>query len=336
MKGEYAKNVKIAYEKMRFSIIIPVYNVEKYLDKCILNVMNQTFTDFEVILIDDGSTDTSGMKCDLISKTDSRIKVFHQKNSGSSVARNEGIRIANGEYIIFLDSDDFWINYDLLAILDKKICKNGADVISFNYCKVTGNKMGKPYFPIMKDMPDNFSKERKISFIADNGIWGSSSWNKVIKSELFYQHDLYFRKGITSEDIDWSFRVAIYADTFDYVGITGLAYVQRENSISHSITIEKVKQLESNINVCEKLLKNVTKDKEKILYPYLAYQVGILMVNVALIKDYIKDEQKNRDVRRLLKYLKYSKNKKLQLFGLIVRFFGLNNGIHLLGIIYQR
>lgn len=99
----------------KISIIVPVYNVEKYLRKCIDSILNQTFKDFELILIDDGSTDESGKICDEYNLKDNRIKVIHKENGGLSSARNAGLDIAQGEYIGFVDSDD-WIESDQICI----------------------------------------------------------------------------------------------------------------------------------------------------------------------------------------------------------------------------
>ena len=96
---------------MKISVIVPVYNAEKYLKKCLLSVINQTYKDWELILVDDGSTDKSPQIIDNIGKRDARIKVIHQKNAGPGVARNHGLEIAMGDYIVFLDSDDFIEKY---------------------------------------------------------------------------------------------------------------------------------------------------------------------------------------------------------------------------------
>ena len=111
----------------KISIIVPVYNVEKYLRKCVDSILNQTFKDFELILVDDGSIDTSGKICDEYNLKDNRIKVIHKENGGLSSARNAGLDIAQGEYIGFVDSDD-WIELDMYEEL-YKICKeNDTDV----------------------------------------------------------------------------------------------------------------------------------------------------------------------------------------------------------------
>lgn len=100
------------------SLIIPVFNVEKYLDKCVETIVNQTYSNLEIILVDDGSTDSSGEKCDYWKKKDNRIIVIHKKNGGLSSARNAGIEIATGKYISFIDSDDF-IDLKMIEILRK-------------------------------------------------------------------------------------------------------------------------------------------------------------------------------------------------------------------------
>lgn len=115
------------------SIIVPVYNVEKYLEECVESVLSQTFTDYELLLIDDGSTDGSGVLCDQIAKRDTRVRVFHKTNGGSSSARNMGIDEAKGEWIIFLDSDDQWADKDgLRRLCDYAVCHD-LDVLRFEY-----------------------------------------------------------------------------------------------------------------------------------------------------------------------------------------------------------
>ena len=117
---------------MIFSIIIPVYNVEKYLSQCLDSILNQDFTDFELILVDDGSTDRSGEICDQYKSKDSRVNVIHQENSGQATARNAGTKASKGEYIIYIDSDDFIISNDFLSELYSSINNNKVDLNFLN------------------------------------------------------------------------------------------------------------------------------------------------------------------------------------------------------------
>lgn len=128
------------------SIIIPIYNVEMYIKECIDSVLMQTYQNFEILLIDDGSTDSSGKLCDEIALTDFRIKVFHKSNGGSASARNYGMEKAVGEYIIFLDSDDYWIEKNILSLLVEKAKSDNLDVVRGEYINVDerGNRLYTP------------------------------------------------------------------------------------------------------------------------------------------------------------------------------------------------
>ena len=123
----------------RFSIIIPIYNVEKYIEECIESVINQTFNDYEVIMVDDGSVDNSGIIADRYSEKDNRFRVIHKNNEGLLKARLSGFSIANGEYILSLDSDDFW-KPTLLEQVDLCIRETMSDVVVYNFVKTDGNK----------------------------------------------------------------------------------------------------------------------------------------------------------------------------------------------------
>ncbi|SDN16065.1 glycosyltransferase family 2 protein [Acetanaerobacterium elongatum] len=123
---------------IRFSVIVPVYNTEKYLEKCIGSVLKQTCPNFELILIDDGSTDTSGRICDEYAASDSRIQAFHQPNQGQALSRRKGISAAKGDYLLFLDADDYW-DADLLETIENAINAYHCDMVIFRYRKVSDN-----------------------------------------------------------------------------------------------------------------------------------------------------------------------------------------------------
>ena len=126
--------------KELISIIVPVYNVEQYLDDCLISIINQTYKNIEIILIDDGSTDKSGKICDEYAKKDSRIIVIHKENGGVSSARNAGLRIAKGAYIGFVDPDD-WIAEDMYEVLYSNAKKYDADVSVCKYKIVKNNSI---------------------------------------------------------------------------------------------------------------------------------------------------------------------------------------------------
>ena len=124
------------------SIIVPIYNVEKYLNKCIESIVNQTYENIEIILIDDGSNDNSGIICDEYAKKDNRIIVVHKGNGGVSSARNKGLKIAKGEWISFVDADD-WIEQTFCQTLLNKVTQEQADIALCGYNRITDNRIEK-------------------------------------------------------------------------------------------------------------------------------------------------------------------------------------------------
>ena len=120
---------------MFFSVILPIYNVEKYLNECVESILAQTFKDYEIILVDDGSKDGSGAICDAYAEQYDFIKVIHKENGGSSDARNKGIEAAKGEYIVYIDGDDYVIRFDFLESIYKKIDEENTDIVLYKFAK---------------------------------------------------------------------------------------------------------------------------------------------------------------------------------------------------------
>lgn len=167
----------------KFSVIIPVYNTENYLDRCTLSCINQTYKDFEIILINDGSKDNSGTICDEYSKKDNRIKVIHQENAGVSTARNVGIINAIGDYIVFLDSDDY-LEFNMLEKLNNIIENNEVECIIYNLKNELENKI-----VYGKELIDSL-----ITLIRTETI--NSPWNKIYKRSIIEKYNIKFDKKI--------------------------------------------------------------------------------------------------------------------------------------------
>ena len=163
---------------MMFSIIVPVYKVEQYLEKCVTSILKQEYKDFELILVDDGSPDNCGIMCDEFAQKDDRIIVIHQKNAGVSEARNAGLAIPRGKYICFVDSDD-WILESTTIKLADIINKNNPDIIVFGYSNTYENKEEQVIYDA-----DGLSLENiKEKFISDK--WRNFACNKCFKSTMF-------------------------------------------------------------------------------------------------------------------------------------------------------
>ena len=308
-----------------FSIIVPVYNVEEYLEQCVNSVLNQSFSDFELILVDDGSPDQSGKMCDRFAALDHRVKVIHQENAGLSAARNSGIKVMKGQYVLFLDSDDYWIQNDFLTKLWKRIELMQPDVISFNYRKLFGIQFDSPYYSV-DSMPKGVDD---ISFHAENGIWIACAWNKLVRAELFDSNNLMFVEGITAEDVDWCARLAAIARKFDYINIDGVAYRQREGSITRTPSPKTVSCLENNISEAERIAEGASEKAKQILYPYLSYQVGVLLFNVSSFAPPEQIRYKEK-MKQHLSYLRYAQRGKMAVIYRLYRILGYRNILRLL------
>ena len=262
----------------KFSIIIPVYNVEKYLDTCVESVLCQSFRDFEVLLVDDGSRDSSGAICDRWAEKDSRIRVIHQENQGLSGARNTGIREATGDYLMFLDSDDWWDSPQVLEAVAHRLEQTQADVLSFDYQKSFDGIQESPYF----NRED--AKEYTLEYMMAQNLWVNGACNKAVNRQLFAADQLRFRPQVSSEDMDWTLRLAIAAERFDYLQQVVFIYRQHGTSLSHTTTPKRVTDMLENVRFCLTLLE-AAPAKRQTLLPYIAYQYATALYNLASLKE---------------------------------------------------
>lgn len=221
---------------MTVSVIIPVYNVKPYLERCIQSVQQQTYKDLEIILVDDGSTDGSGELCDQIANGDTRITVTHQKNQGLSVARNTGIRQAKGEYIVFMDSDDSWLLNDgleqLVRIADRK-----ADMVA---CKLVHFYKGKKVFTADYDIEyvnSLASASEVFAYLIYTQQFSISACPLMVRRQLLIDYDIFFPQGLISEDIFWSIMLWQHLVIVRFTNLNFYGYHHREASLTTTFNI---------------------------------------------------------------------------------------------------
>lgn len=186
-------------DKVAISVIVPVYNVELYLSECLDSILKQKYDNFELILVDDGSTDNSGIICDEYCKKNSKVKVIHKANEGPGAARNSGLKISNGEYVCFIDSDDY-ISDDYLKILYENAVRFNADVSQCGFISSTENEIfasTKLNIPVKRNKKYLFDLLTKINSGYDN-VSLTVIWNKLIRREIAKK--ISFPAGIWHED----------------------------------------------------------------------------------------------------------------------------------------
>ncbi len=301
-----------------FSIIVPVYKTEAFLDECIRSVLEQTYTDFELILVDDGSPDNSGIICDSWKTKDARVDVIHQQNGGLSAARNAGIRHASGMYLLFLDSDDWWADQNVLQTIAEQLRKTPVDVLSFNYRKMFDGIPAPLYFS--EDIADS-EHEETLNEIAAHNVWVTGACNKAIRRDLIIRDALYFRVGITSEDVDWTLRLALSAEHFAFANVCVFMYRQHTESISHTPSLKTVRCLSENVRVCLSVLQTASILKQRCLRNFVSFQFAVLVYNISLLSE----EERSlflTDLHDMQYVLHWGTNKPIRLIRVCRRLFG--------------
>lgn len=290
------------------SIIIPVYNVEKYLRRCVDSILNQTINEIEIILVDDGSIDQSGKICDEYAQKDMRVKAIHQENKGVSAARNKGLNMAQGEYIAFVDSDDFVDGdmYELLLANSKlyqaDICACTARTLYENGQKVLGKDDGE-----ISVFNKNEAAEKIVKSL-DNALW-----NKLFTRQIV--SDIGFEEGRThGEDLYFILQCLVKCEKVVYINRCKYNYIKRENSITSGrlskVSFDQVyfkdKSSEllnqffpncikegrhwafaSRLNLCRKILLSSNDQYKKYLEEYKKY----LKQNFTLVNKELKHKE---------------------------------------------
>ena len=269
-------------EKDLISVIVPVYNVEKYLEKCVNSIINQTYKNLEIILVDDGATDNSGKMCDEFAKKDSRIKVIHKENGGSADARNSGLDKVTGKYILFVDSDDC-LNKKMIEILHNEIIKESRDIVLCEYEKVNENDIEfEKEIETYKIL--NHTKESIFELYYGMGHKHEKvvvPWGKLYKKELF--DGIRYPKGRKGEDELTLYKVFYKANNIVEINAKLYYYLQREGSLSSDWYIKPRHYM---VDALEEEIKFFVNKKEE------RYQVLV--------------------VKRLLRELKHNYNFKLK------------------------
>lgn len=240
-----------------FSILIPAFNVDKYIDKCIQSILNQSHANFEVIIVDDGSTDETLKICKKYENTDSRIKVFHQVNRGIVETRNELIKLANGNWIVFIDADDY-VKENYLTCFSKYINEfPDADVF---ICDYISWEQGNEFKEIKRPF---HSKQEYLLQLLSWRCTNTALWAKVIKKELIEKNHIEFAKGIALGE-DLCFMSKLFYNAQNIIYVPGENYIWNQTNV-HSITKSKQYQ-DDSITLYEEIIKFYKEKNDYHLY----------------------------------------------------------------------
>lgn len=286
---------------MKFSVIVPVYKVEGYLEQCVESVLQQTYTDFELILVDDGSPDRCPEMCDNFSQKDTRIKVIHKKNGGLSSARNAGLDIATGDYVVFLDSDDFWNDENALQeVYDK--AKFGTDIVIFGCTDwdIHTNKKVVSRSSYNQEIMQSNDKNMILHYLLSEKKLPGGSTVFMTRRKIIQRNSIAFKEGINSEDYDWVLEVFLNADSF--AAIDNPFYTYRKGRIGSITTVPNMKTINGIIYTVEKWIEKAnTIDNDTIKRDVLNYLAHIYTTGVVMLAR-LKGKDKKMATKRLKVY----------------------------------
>ena len=298
---------------MRFSVIVPVYNVEDYLEACIASVIAQSCQDYELILVDDGSTDSSGNLCDRLAGQ-YHCRVIHQKNGGIGAARNTGIEAAQGDYLVFLDSDDS-ISPDTLQGLSAEMDQVPADIYTFGFVTSDGIRDIAPFV-------DKLPYHQPLTLRSCPALLLASPtvWCRVVRRTLFLSSNIRFPSYSIGEDICTTSKLTALAQTVDVLPNTWYHYVQREGSLTRNTNLDRNREI---IDAFEDLIDwyraqglfdqyQTQLERLCIDHLYLAASVRVLRIDpthplLKEFRDYLKTNFPNYQKNPLLGELPRSK-----------------------------
>ena len=261
----------------KVSVIVPIYNVEKYLEKCINSLLSQTLEDIQIILVNDGSKDNSGNIAKEYEKNNKdRVIYVEKENGGLSDARNYGLKYATGDFIAFLDSDDY-IEKNAYEEMYNKAIEENADYVECDFIWEFPNKIR-----VDKQYPYKNKKEM-LSFVR------VVAWNKLIKRQLIIDNNLEFPKGLRYEDVEFTYKLIPFINKFAYVDKPFIHYVQREGSIAN-VQNERTAEIFTVLdNVIEFYKENNIYDeyRDELEYNYARYLLCSSLKRMCKIKDKI-------------------------------------------------
>ncbi len=288
---------------MFFSLIIPVYNVEKYLGECIDSILRQDFSDYELILVDDGSKDSSGKICDSYSEKYDFIKTIHKKNGGQADARNVGANAASGEYIIYLDSDDYIISDLFLSDIYKHIQQKNSDIVMYKFQKYFDDTgvMENCTFSFPQD--ETLSPDDLLLDVVKRDAYYGMAWTKAFKRSIAVEFD----RNLVCEDMDWFFQLLSNSNSFSVVDKSYIAYRQRAGSVTATIKLVTLTDFIFTLEKWSRIFQEseFADAKKKALFGVMAKYYSNLLIVYSRLKDKNKKEY-IRQIKKLSYLLDYS------------------------------
>lgn len=305
---------------MKVSIIISLYNLENYISQCLDSLINQIFDDYEIIIVNDGSTDNSEDICKNYLSYGKNVKYFHKTNGGASSARNFGLQNCSGDYIIFMDGDDYWDNANALELINSKI-ENKPDIIIFG-CKDFDEKTGelsvsRNSYDI--DFLEKADKALVIKNLVEEKKLPGAAWIVCSNRQFLLDHNIVFEEGIKAEDIDWVYSVLHFSKTISFLNAP--FYVYRKNRKNSATFSFDDKSLSGILYTIQKWMPKIAKNPD---LKYLFYNLNFhFLLTVIFAKSFNENQlsimNNHKDI------LNYALTLRDKAFSFMIKILGIKN-----------
>ncbi len=291
--------------KLKYSIIVPVYNVEKYLDKCLNSIAKQSYENFEVIIVNDGTKDNSQKIIDKYTKKDERFKGYIKENGGLSSARNYGLKYVTGDYLLFVDSDDY-LDINLLSQLNDTLTRNKVDLVRFNccVCDEEGHIISKS-----NDMAYENQQVDKIISDLMRRSFVEPAWLYCYNVKFWEKYQFSYAVSKIHEDFGLTPLILSYAESITSINYDGYYYVQRDGSITKTKDYQKIRKaafdlLDQYENIVNTLDKEEPSFVRRAIMTYVSECVILKMrdLNKADTQEYLKTIKRLKTVKRINPY----------------------------------
>ncbi|QOR48297.1 glycosyltransferase [Trueperella pecoris] len=321
------------------SIIIPVYNAEDFLDSCVASVKAQSWQDWEVILVDDGSSDSSPTMCDDYARDDDRIKVIHQANAGTSAARNTGIAAATGHYVTFMDNDDWWIGVDCLETIASSLRERPVDLLCHMSCSSNydGTEITDAEPTDLAQKVASLRTRDAIRFLVDSAMITSAVWTKIVRRGLLDDH-MVFPAGMRNEDTDWSAKVIAACESVGWIDKRFYAYRQ-----GHSYAQTSHRLSQSSVDDLQRILEHhaasacaLPLEKAHAVRAFLAYPFVVWVGQASALGLFKNSPQRAEALRRLAPLLQAANRVPVRQVRWVARIGGIRVASFLLGLAFKK
>jgi len=335
--GSYVLDERFKMSPLFFSIIVPVYNVEDYLAQCLNSLLGQSYQNFEIILIDDGSTDSSGLLCDNYEKANGNISVYHTANGGLSIARNTGVLYSRGDYIIFVDSDDF-VSSEMLENIcySAKINHMPDIIISNGWYTFLDNTKNISLINSMIEEALIYSGTGKeiLETILDRQLSTVPLWSKAYKKDFWMKNNYKMKEGLIGEDSELTYKIILSADTISICPAFYFYRKGRKNSILAKITPKRITDYLTTygewLNFCHNMKDKMFAEK------LLSFHAKCYSLDILPSIYYIRDKSVRKEVldkaKSLCCYIEHLESFWGKLLRISVKIVGFENTCCLLNL----